>query len=132
MQFETHCINKRIYYHDTDCGGVVYYANYLKYLEEGRTEYFCNKGVDLRTLSNNNFWFVVKSINVEYKSPVRYQDEIRICTSIDKIGNASIKFHQIITKDDVIVLEANVILVCVGIDFKPSPIPTQIKSSLLK
>ncbi|MCM8774491.1 MAG: acyl-CoA thioesterase [Candidatus Omnitrophica bacterium] len=132
MHSDTHCINKKIYYHDTDCGGVVYYANYLKYLEEGRTEYFYNKGVDLRALSNSNFWFVVKSINVEYKSPVRYQDLIRICTSIDKIGNASIKFHQIIAKDEVIVLEANVILVCVGIDFKPFPIPIQIKDSLLK
>ena len=58
-------MEKRIYYHDTDCGGVVYYANYLKYLEEARTEYFLSKGADLQKLSTEGIWFTVARVEIE-------------------------------------------------------------------
>lgn len=55
-------MTKRIYYHDTDCGGIVYYANYLKYLEEARTKYFLSMGIDLQKLSNRGIWFAVARV----------------------------------------------------------------------
>jgi len=121
---------KKIYYHDTDCGQVVYYANYLKHLEEARTEYFAEKGIDLKKLSEESTWFVVAKVEINYKYPARYQDILNILTRIDGFKNASMDFYQKITKSDTIIVEARTVLVCVGSDFKPKPIPLDLKNSL--
>jgi acyl-CoA thioester hydrolase len=120
-------IEKKIYYHDTDCGGVVYYANYLKYLEEGRSEFCASFGVDLKPLADSGTYFVVARTEIDYKAPARYQDKLKVYTKIDKVGNASIYFSQLITKDDVNLIEAKTIWVCVGKDFKTKPTPKEIK-----
>ena len=65
-------IKKTIYYHDTDSGGVVYYANYLKYLEEARTEYFRSKFQELKTLAERGVLFVVARVEIDYRSPAKY------------------------------------------------------------
>ncbi|MBD3245956.1 MAG: 4-hydroxybenzoyl-CoA thioesterase, partial [Candidatus Omnitrophica bacterium] len=65
-------MKKRIYYHDTDCEGVVYYANYLKYFEEARTEHLDGCGVTLRTLHDSRILFAVKETSVRYYAPARY------------------------------------------------------------
>ncbi|MFA6281569.1 MAG: YbgC/FadM family acyl-CoA thioesterase, partial [Candidatus Omnitrophota bacterium] len=77
-------MQKRIYYHDTDCGGVVYYANYLKYLEEARTEYMRERGLDLKELAGTGLLFVVKKVEIEYKSPARYADLLEISTKLGR------------------------------------------------
>jgi len=122
--------SKKIYYHDTDCGGVVYYANYLKYLEESRTEYFSELGINLKDLSQGSTWFVVSRVEINYKYPARYQDNLKILTRISNIKNVSMGFFQKITKEDVTIIEADTTLVCVGSDFKPKPIPKDIKDIL--
>lgn len=128
---EEFSIEKRIYYHDTDCGGVVYYANYLKYFEEARTEYLLSKGVDLQKLSNNGIWFAVAKVEVEYKSPARYQDTIRILTRIEKTKYSAMQFFQIIMKNSRTVTEARTTLICVNNDFKPIAIPEEIKNVII-
>lgn len=120
-------IEKKVYYHDTDCGGVVYYANYLKYFEEGRSEYCLGKGINLKDLADTGTYFVVAHVEIDYKAPARYQDILRIYTKVEKVGSASIVFWQGITKDDVTLVEATTTWVCVDSDFKPKPIPQQIK-----
>ena len=121
-------MEKRIYYHDTDCGGVVYYANYLKYLEEARTEYFLSKGVDLQKLSTKGIWFTVARVEIEYKSPAHYQDTIRILTGIEKTKMSAMQFFQKILKNSTTVAEARTMLIFINNDFKPVAIPEEIKN----
>lgn len=123
-------IEKRIYYHDTDCGGVVYYANYLEYLEEARSEYCLNKGISLKELAASGTYFVVARVEMDYKSPARYHDTIRVLTRIEKIGNASVHFLHEIIKGDSVLVKNKTTWVCVDKEFKPKPIPEKIKKSL--
>ena len=124
-------IQKRIYYHDTDSGGVVYYANYLKYLEEGRTEYFLQRSLDLKTLSGEGILFVVAAIEVKYKAPARYGDIIRVQTAIEELKSSSIRFRQHVYEGQKVLVEAFVVIVCIGPDFKPRPIPLNIRQLIL-
>jgi tol-pal system-associated acyl-CoA thioesterase len=125
-------IEKRIYYHDTDAGGVVYYANYLKYLEESRTEHFLNQGINLKELAERDLWFVVARVNVSYKSPAYYQDTIKITSAIETIKLSSVQFHQQIFRGHTLLVEAKTTLVSVNKNFKPKPIPNEVKSLLLQ
>ncbi len=124
-------IEKKIYYHDTDCGGVVYYGNYLKHLEESRSEYCSSKGIDLKELVGQGIYFVVVHVEIDYKAPARYQDILKVTSRIDRIGNSSIYFSQKILKGSVLVLDAKTTWVCVGRDFKPAAVPSDIKGALL-
>ncbi len=124
-------IEKKIYYHDTDCGGVVYYANYLKFFEEGRTEYCSDKGVVLKEWAGKHTFFVVAHAEINYKAPARYQDKIQVFTRIEKIGNASINFIQKIAREDVVLVESKTTWVCVGKDFKPKPVPEEVRKALM-
>lgn len=121
-----HYLEKKIYYHDTDCGGVVYYANYLKHLEEARTEFFSSLGVDLKGLMDKGIYFVVSRVEIEYKSPARYQDIIGITTVIEKAGSSTLHFSQKISKQERILVVAKTVLVCVNSGFRPIRIPFDI------
>ncbi len=114
---------KRIYYHDTDCGGVVYYANYLKYLEEARTEYLRQKGLDLKRLSSEKgVFFVVRKVSIDYLAPGRYGDLLEITSSISKLRVASFNFYQEIKRQNQVLAKADTLLVCINRDFFPQPI----------
>lgn len=82
----------KIYYDDTDAGGVVYHANYLKYFERGRTEYMNQRGIDPATMAQSGLIFVIVRAEVSYLSPARYGDIIRVETFIDEISYASVTF----------------------------------------
>ena len=116
-------LNKKIYYHDTDCGGVVYHAAYLNHLEEGRTEFLREKGIDVGELARQGTIFPVVHIEVDYKCPAVYGDTIRIMTSIEKVGHASINFDQEIKKGGTLLLRAKVVCACVDSSLKAKPIP---------
>ncbi|UCC94710.1 MAG: YbgC/FadM family acyl-CoA thioesterase [Candidatus Omnitrophota bacterium] len=123
-------MTKKIYYHDTDCGGVVYYANYLKYFEEARTEFLRTKGLDIKKLSEEGILFVVKKVEIDYKSPARYGDTIEIITELSRLRNVSLEFTQQTTKEGTVLNLAKTILVCIGKDFLPRPLPDAIISLL--
>src|SRR3989338_8890805 len=95
-----HYMEKKIYYHDTDAGGVVYYANYLKHLEEARFEFCLSKGINLSESATEGILFAVVHLDMDYKSPARYGDTIRIFTGIEKIGFSSIHFAHEIKKGE--------------------------------
>lgn len=116
-------ISKKIYYHDTDAGGVVYYGNYLKYLEEGRTEYLIDKGLILKDLAAKGIWFVVRHLDINYKSPARYSDNLIITSEVVKIKNVSFTFYQEIKRTDTILVTATTQMVCVDSTFHPCAIP---------
>jgi len=129
MTAETY-LDKKIYYHDTDAGGVVYYANYLKHLEEARTEFCFSRGIDKAKLAEEKIYFVVSRVEIDYKAPARYLDKIRIITKIEKIGRSSAIFAQNIKRADQVLVEAKVVWVCVGADFRPRSIPEDVKEKL--
>ena len=85
----------RVYYEDTDSGGVVYYANYLKFMERARTELLRNIGFEQDKLQQElGIIFAVHSANVQYKKPARFNDELNVVTSLTSLGKASIDFKQ--------------------------------------
>lgn len=120
-------MTKKIYYHDTDCGGVVYYANYLKYLEEARTEHLCERKIDLKAYGDSGIFFVVKNVTIEYKMPARYADTLSITSRITKTRNVSLEFSQEILRAQQLLITAQTTLVCVDKSFKPRAIPEELQ-----
>ena len=123
-------IEKKIYYHDTDCGGVVYYANYLKYLEEARTEYLLAKGIELPKLAEKDIWFVVARVEIDYRAPAHYQEKLTVSARVEEARMATIKFFQEVTRGNVLIARATTTLVCVGKDFKPTSLPEEVKRTI--
>ena len=86
----------RIYYEDTDCGGVVYYANYLKYFERARTQYLEERGLSVARLMKEGTVFVVVHADVDYRSPARYDDRLSIETVVSDMTAASLTFSHVV------------------------------------
>ena len=124
-------LEKRIYYHDTDTGGVVYYATYLKHLEEARTEYLRSLGVDTAAYGQKGVLFAVVHLEVDYKCPARYGDIIKISAKIEETGNASIRFKQEVWKGEKLLLSAKLVLACIDTNMKPKRIPEEMRAKLL-
>ena len=119
----------KVYYEDTDTGGVVYYANYLKYLERARTEALFSIGFSNKKVQDKyNSLIIVKSCNIEYKKPAQLEDVLTIRSFIKSITKTSFFMNQIITKDNEIIVEAQIHLVFVNKEGKPVKIPDQIYS----
>jgi acyl-CoA thioester hydrolase len=121
-------IEKKIYYHDTDAGGVVYYASYLKHLEEGRTEYCRSVGVDIAGYAKSGIIFPVVHLEIDYKSPARYGDTISVFTKPEKAGNASLSFVQEIKNGETLILKAKTVWACVKSNIlRPVRIPEDMR-----
>ena len=117
----------RIYYEDTDSGGVVYYANYLKYLERARSEAIYSLGLTNTKLRKDyGTLIIVKSCNIEYKKPANLEDELTVRSFVKSITKTSFFMNQIIYKDKDIIVEAQVHLVFVDDKGKPVKIPDEI------
>jgi acyl-CoA thioester hydrolase len=121
----------RIYYHHTDCGGVVYYANYLNFLEEARTEYFELKNASIKKLADAGTMFVVARQEIDYKFPAKYGDQLDIQTKTGEITGVRIEFlHEIYNQNKQIVVKAKTTLVCVDKNLKPQAIPEDLRKKL--
>ncbi|MDC1078035.1 YbgC/FadM family acyl-CoA thioesterase [Candidatus Pelagibacter sp.] len=119
----------KVYYEDTDAGGVVYYANYLKFLERARTEALYSIGFSNSKIKEiYNSLIIVKSCNIDYKKSSFLEDELTIRSFVKSITKTSFFMNQIITKDDQIIVEAKIHLVFVNDDGKPVRIPEEIYS----
>ena len=117
----------KVYYEDTDSGGVVYYANYLKFLERARTEALFSIGFsNKKVLDNFNSLIIVKSCNIEYKKSAHLEDELTIRSFVKSITKTSFFMNQIITNKDETVVEAQVHLVFINKEGKPIKIPEDI------
>ena len=92
-------IRVRIYYEDTDCGGVVYYANYLKYFERARTAHLEALGLDLVPMTREGRFFVVTSAEIQYYAPGRYGDTLLVQSMIRDIGGASLTFSHVVLRE---------------------------------
>ena len=119
----------KVYYEDTDSGGVVYYANYLKFLERARTEALFSIGYsNNKILQDFNSLIIVKSCNIEYKKPAYLEDELTVRSFVKSITKTSFFMNQIITRNNEVIVEAQIHLVFVNKDGKPKKIPEQIYS----
>ena len=114
----------KVYYEDTDAGGVVYYANYLKYLERARTEALSSIGLsNLQIKEKFGALIIVKSCNIEYKKSARLEDELKIRSFIKSITKTSFFMNQFITKNEDSIVESQVHLVFVNEKGKPVKVP---------
>ena len=122
----------RVYYEDTDAGGVVYYANYLKYLERARTEWLRNLGIDQTALaSTEKRLFVVRNVEIQYRRPARLDDELTIHTHVEHWGRASIRFGQRAMRGDALLCQAVVTVCCVeATSFRPVDLGPTIRTLL--
>ena len=119
----------KVYYEDTDAGGVVYYANYLKYLERARTEALFSIGYSNKKIQDQfNSLIIVKSCNIEYKKSAYLEDELKIRSFVKSITKTSFFMNQIITKGEDVIVEAQVHLVFINKESKPVKIPEEIYS----
>jgi acyl-CoA thioester hydrolase len=117
----------KVYYEDTDSGGVVYYANYLKYLERARTESLFSIGFSNKKIQEKfNSLIIVKSCNIEYKKSAHLEDELTVRSFVKSITKTSFFMNQIISKENDIIVEAQVHLVFVNKEGKPTKIPNSI------
>ncbi|WP_206999092.1 tol-pal system-associated acyl-CoA thioesterase [Trinickia mobilis] len=122
----------RVYYEDTDAGGIVFYANYLKYFERARTEWLRACGVDQSRLAGEDgVVFVVRSTALDYHAPARLDDEVTIASRIERIGRASVDFMQEAWRDDVLLATGQIRVGCVDrAALKPAAIPAPVLAAL--
>ena len=119
----------KVYYEDTDSGGVVYYANYLKFLERARTEALFSIGFSNKKVQNTfDSLIIVKSCNIDYKKSAHLEDQLTVRSFVKSISKTSFLMNQIITKDKEVIVEAQVHLVFVNKEGKPVKIPDEIYS----
>ena len=122
----------RIYYEDTDCGGIVYYANYLRYFERSRTEYLESRDIFVRDCLAKGFSFVVAHQDIDYKAPAHYGDILNIEIRVSKISNASFVFeYEVKNKNtDQLIAAGSTVMVCVDKDIQPIGIPREFREKL--
>jgi len=117
----------KVYFEDTDSGGIVYYANYLRFLERARTEALFSIGFSNKIIQNRfNALIIVKSCNIEYKKSAYLEDELTIRSFVKSITKTSFFMNQVISKLDDTIVEAQIHLVFINKDGKPVKIPDEI------
>ncbi len=121
----------KVYYEDTDAGGIVYYANYLKFLERARSEAIYSLGLsNKKLLEDHKILITVKSCNIEYKKPALFEDIIQIKSLIKSISKTSFVMKQSIFRNEELISEADVILVTINEKGKPVRIPSILINAL--
>ena len=103
----------RVYIGDTDAGGIVYYVNYLKYLERARTELMRTFGLERAAVSDAGWNFVVSDVSLSYKEPARLDDQLHATAVISAVGGATINFHQTVRRDDAVLVAGDIQIACV-------------------
>jgi acyl-CoA thioester hydrolase len=123
----------RVYYEDTDAGGIVYYANYLKFFERARTEWLRSLGIQQQDLlDRDGIAFVVKSASVDYNAAARLDDELTLTLTVEKLGRASIQFAQQALRDGVLLSSASVKVGCVDkASMRPRSLPELTAATML-
>ncbi len=121
----------RVYYEDTDSGGVVYYANYLKFMERARTEWLRALGFEQTELAaEQGVMFVVRRATVEYLQPARFNDELSVLSTVKRFGQCRIIFAQNIMRDSLLASGETEVACVSSLSFKPVKIPDTLLQAL--
>ena len=119
----------RVYIEDTDAGGIVYYVNYLKYLERARTELMRTFGLERAAVADAGWNFVVSDVSLSYKEPARLDDQLHATAVISAVGGATINFHQRVRRADVVLVAGDIQIACVD---RGTGRPTRLDAALRK
>jgi len=122
----------RVYYEDTDAGGVVFYANYLKFLERARTEWLRTLGVNQSGMAaKEQLLFVVRALDMSYRKPAKLDDLLTIRSRVTRLGRASIHFAQRAERDGELLAEGNIQICCVDATImRPAEMPASLRATL--
>ena len=130
MAESVHELSVRIYYEDTDLAGIVYYANYLKFIERGRSEWVRAAGIDQMALKDRGVIFAVRHIVADYLQPAHFGEDLVVTTRLVHLGGARISLGQAVLRGCQALFQAEVTLVCVGRDGRPMRVPREISDAL--
>ncbi|MGM0583683.1 MAG: tol-pal system-associated acyl-CoA thioesterase [Pseudomonadota bacterium] len=125
-----HTLPVRVYYEDTDLAGVVYYANYLRYYERGRSEALWSLGVDQTAMREAGLVFIVRRIEVDYLAPARFEDMIEVRTWIESAKRASLVMGQEVVRDSHTLNRAEVTVACMTLEGRPARLPSDLLTRL--
>ncbi|WP_102107815.1 tol-pal system-associated acyl-CoA thioesterase [Oceaniglobus roseus] len=131
MQDAVHKFICRVYYEDTDLAGIVYYANYLKFIERGRSEWVRSIGIDQRRLrAEEGIVFAVRRIEADYLSPAQYDDELTVTTALEAATGARLVLRQSVLRGDTQLFRARVTLAAIGADGRAARLPAPLRARL--
>ena len=122
-----HCFPVRVYYEDTDLAGIVYYANYLKFIERARSEWVREIGVDQRAMKAQGVVFAVKRVEADYIVPAAFEDDLVIETTPLSMTPARLVLSQAVKRDDTNLFQSKITLVAIGQAGKPVRLPDQLR-----
>jgi acyl-CoA thioester hydrolase len=127
----THSMPMRVYYEDTDAAGIVYYANYLKFAERGRTEMMRSLGfAHSRIAEEAGILFTVRRCSADYRAAARLDDALSVDTRIIAIGGATLSLDQQIRRDEETIVALDVLVACIGHDGRPRRVPSALRAAL--
>ena len=126
----THSVTYRVYYEDTDAGGIMYHSNFINFCERGRTEFIGARGLTNYDLKENNSLAVVRHIEADYRAPAFLEDYLRVETELLEIKNSSFILKQTIFRDEDTLFVMKVVLVCINEKMRPVRIPDVLKNIL--
>lgn len=126
----THSVTYRVYYEDTDAGGIMYHGNFINFCERARTEFIGALGLTNKQLKEQNALAVVRHIEADYQSPAYLEDYLRVETEILEIKNSSFILKQTIFRDEDTLFVMKVVLVCINDKLRPVRIPEVLKDIL--
>jgi acyl-CoA thioester hydrolase len=128
----THSMPLRVYYEDTDAAGIVYYANYLKFAERGRTEMMRELGfAHSRIAAETGIVFTVRRCSADYRAAARLDDTLTVETRIQEIGAATLSLDQQIRREGETIVALDVLVACVGSDGRPRRVPPGLRAALM-
>jgi len=126
-----HELTLRVYYEETDMAGIVYYANYLKFIERGRTDFVRALGVDQTTMKEGQgLVFAVKSLTADYISPAKFDDILRVETTVTGLSAARMVMSQQVFRDDTLLFDSSVTVISMTLAGKPVRLPADIRRNL--
>ncbi len=115
----------RVYYEDTDMAGIVYYANYLRFIERARSDWVREVGIDQLAMKDAGVVFAVRRVEADYVSPARFDDILEVRTTLDSLSSARMVMAQEVWRGDVLIFTAKVLIVCIGASGKPVRLPAE-------
>jgi len=126
-----HILPVRVYYEDTDLAGIVYYANYLKFIERGRSEWVREMGIDQVAMKRDaGVVFAVRRVEADYLQPAKFDDQLDVSTTISTVSAARIVLDQMVLRDDAVLFAAQVTLVALDAQGRPTRLPAEFRRKI--
>ncbi len=123
-----HCFGIRVYYEDTDMAGIVYYANYLRYIERARSDWVREIGIDQLAMKAEGVVFAVRRVEADYLQPARFDDDLEVRTTLSKLTPARMIMRQVVLRGPEVLFQAEVTIACIGPGGKPARLPAELRA----